>query len=437
MFENFVLKKILVFGILTLFFGLSVLPTSGEILEKTQISGFPGNVLYVGGNGTGNYTRIQDAVDNAIDGDTVFVFDDSSPYHENVVINVSINLVGEDRSTTIIDGGGSGHVVVINSPGLYITEFTMRNSCGSIPGCAGIRVNSDDNYIYRNILTNNFYGLLIFSSSDNTILENIVSDNDFYGIYLSDSDSTFIHKNEVSGNEPIGIVLFGSSNNNISGNSLVSNNRAMDLYHSSYNDIFENIVENNFCGIYLGSSHGSTCYNTVNKNIVSNNEIGTGITLDGKVDGIISYNIVTENVVSNNARGIDLLSYTTENEIYHNNLIDNICYDIVYNGRDYGENIWDNGEEGNYWSDYEEEYPNARKNPLRPWVWNTPYELHPDEYNKDRYPLVKEWPESVSKTLPRNTLFNYQFRFLNKFFDLFPNAFPFFRYFLERINVLV
>ena len=32
------------------------------------------NTLYVGGSGEGNYTKIQDAIDDASDGDIVFVY---------------------------------------------------------------------------------------------------------------------------------------------------------------------------------------------------------------------------------------------------------------------------------------------------------------------------------------------------------------------------
>ncbi|NHJ39073.1 MAG: hypothetical protein FK731_03500, partial [Asgard group archaeon] len=45
-----------------------------------------GNTLYVGGGGSNNYSSIQEAIDDAIDGDTVFVYDKSSPYNENISI---------------------------------------------------------------------------------------------------------------------------------------------------------------------------------------------------------------------------------------------------------------------------------------------------------------------------------------------------------------
>ena len=46
-----------------------------------------GTILYVGGDGPGNYTKIQDAIENATSGDTIFVYDDSTPYFETLMIN--------------------------------------------------------------------------------------------------------------------------------------------------------------------------------------------------------------------------------------------------------------------------------------------------------------------------------------------------------------
>ena len=47
--------------------------------------------------------------------------------------------------------------------------------------------------------------------------------------------------------------------------------------------------------------------------------------------------------------------------------------------------IWDNGEDGNYWSDYEERYPDAKELDGS-GVWDTPYVI--DENNQDNYPLM-------------------------------------------------
>ena len=86
---------------------------------------FYGKTLYVGGLGPDNYTKIQDAIVNASDDDTVFVFDDSSPYYENIMIDKSINLIGENKNTTIIDGSRKDDVVHINADSVKLSFFTI------------------------------------------------------------------------------------------------------------------------------------------------------------------------------------------------------------------------------------------------------------------------------------------------------------------------
>ena len=88
---NILIKQVLASGIIILLLGMSIVPSSiGLNLKELYLPSVSGNTLYVGGSGPNNYTKIQDAIDNASDLDTVFVYDDSSPYYENVVVDKSI-----------------------------------------------------------------------------------------------------------------------------------------------------------------------------------------------------------------------------------------------------------------------------------------------------------------------------------------------------------
>ena len=112
-------------GIIILFLGVAVAPLSqGTVIEVSNYPILYGNTLYVGGGGPGNYTKIQDAIDDAKRGDTVFVYDDSSPYFEVIWIDKRIKLIGEKRETTIIDGTGHYYESTIRS---YTKSITI---CG-------------------------------------------------------------------------------------------------------------------------------------------------------------------------------------------------------------------------------------------------------------------------------------------------------------------
>ena len=128
--------KILVLVIYILFIVTSFASAfniSGSGIHKSLDRGI---TLYVGGSGPGNYTTIQGAINDTSDGDTVFVYDDSSPYYEHVVVNKSINLIGEEMNTTIIDGSNEDDVVKFTANSTYIEGFTIRNS-GNYGGSMG------------------------------------------------------------------------------------------------------------------------------------------------------------------------------------------------------------------------------------------------------------------------------------------------------------
>jgi parallel beta-helix repeat protein len=81
-------------------------------------------------------------------------------------------IVGEDRHSTIIDGGGTGSVISVTANNVDINGFTIQNS-GSTSSDGGIYVISSGNNISHNTITNNKNGIyLYYSSNDNTIHHN-------------------------------------------------------------------------------------------------------------------------------------------------------------------------------------------------------------------------------------------------------------------------
>jgi len=164
-----------------------------------------GRTLYVGGSGPGNYSKIQDAIENASNGDTIFVY--SGTYYENVVINKSIDLIGENAKTTIIDGMRRNKTVFILMSNVLVCNFTIRN------GTVGIG-NSRFSCHLEKI----------------TIKNNIVIDNIQEGISLWRCNHCIIYGNTVV-NDTWGICLYGSYFNRIINNNLMKNEENAHVYY--------------------------------------------------------------------------------------------------------------------------------------------------------------------------------------------------------------
>ena len=76
------------------------------------------------------FQSVQDAIDFANEGDTIFVH--NGEYLENIRINKSsIDLQGESKHTTIIDGIGSSRVIYIIGSWISISNFTITNCSDS------------------------------------------------------------------------------------------------------------------------------------------------------------------------------------------------------------------------------------------------------------------------------------------------------------------
>jgi len=226
-------NKTLVIGILILFISIGVNPSTGGIVEKINNPLSNGNTLYVGGSGEGNYTMIQNAIDDASDGDTILVY--SGNYKENVVINKHLTLKGiKSENIPIIDGCNTNDVVTITANNCIFEGFQVINSSEKNWSYSGINVMSNNNIIQNNTISYNENGIWIENSDSNTIYGNNFSWNTI-GISLAESC-----KNEISNNIFInnvhGILAISYSDYNVFLNNIIDGN-GIQLSQSSYNEI--------------------------------------------------------------------------------------------------------------------------------------------------------------------------------------------------------
>lgn len=188
-------------------------------MDTSQVPCRSGKTLYVGGSGPGNFSRIQDAVDNTSDGDTVFVYDDAAPYYESVAIHTSISLKGENRETTSIEG--VHYAVTIYADGVSVSGFRISN-IGDFWNCYGFEVVSNGVTISDNNIVNNLrmVGVSLEASSYSTVSGNIIENNRYHGIRLQYCSHTTVVNNTVVNDRGYGIYLWGSSDNVIVGNTI-------------------------------------------------------------------------------------------------------------------------------------------------------------------------------------------------------------------------
>lgn len=241
-------------------------------------------------DGPADFHTIQEAINAASDGDTIFVR--NGTYYEHVIVNKTLSLVGESIESTIIDGSNNGYAVDVLAPNISISQFTMQNAGSS---WSGVNVESSGTMIKNNLMIDNRGGVWVRPGSLNvTILNNTI-----FNKQPSYAD---------------GIRLF-STGSFVVGNTVINESTGIGLDWASNNTIQKNNVMNNYIGI--GSS------------TITNN------------------NTVIENSIIGNGYGFLIAMY--DSIFYHNNIINNTVQAAFYSAY---ANSWNNTCEGNYWSDY-------------------------------------------------------------------------------------
>ena len=324
----------------------------------------------------------------------------------NTIFNNSIPKVNGSDDTLrggILIGG------ILNGT----SNDTLKNN-SLIDNEIGIRIkNSNDLTITENsVVSSNTYGLLLINSSNCDINNNYIygcagngSSGEVFGIgiIMVESSNNNISSNNVSENWN-GIFLIDSSqnilDNNIANNNIYAPvasdvgppNTGFYLENSSDNTFIKNTANNNNYGMFLSNSD----YNTLINNTANNNTgiEGDEIYLSG---GILltdsSQNTLSGNTASNNDYGVYLISFSS-NILYHNNLVDNTV-DNAYDTS--GNNQWDNAypSGGNYWSDYSggDQFTGPNQNLLgSDGIGDVPYDIT-GSGAQDEYPLMEPWNE--------------------------------------------
>ena len=252
------------------------------------------------GWGVDHFDHIQDAINASEEGDRVVVY--AGTYAETITITHKLDLFGEDREITTIDGDNNGSVIIISDSQVNISHFTIQNS-GSSAADALIQVNDGNAIITDNILTSGEIGISVNNCNNNIIYDNTIDDNSGHGIFLNNSD-----------------------NNEITYNIITDNSNGIFGYSSSSNTIQDNpsIISNDINGIFMNETSN---LNTIKNNNISNN-IGNGVFLSDHCN----YNNVSLNDIYKNRDSGARIENSSYNTIYDNSIINNYNYGVLIVG---------------------------------------------------------------------------------------------------------
>lgn len=281
---------------------------------------------YVNDDGGADFVKIQDAINAAGLGDTIYVY--NGTYNEYLTVNKTLTITGESKQGAIINGSLSRPVIEIEANNVRISEFTIQN------GSAGIDITGYNGTIISN---------------------NIIKENQIEGIAIEYCRNTTVSDNSIGYNGWDGIFVTNSSDAKLQRNTAMTNNISGVTIEDSFDITLDfNMLSNNtFYGLSLeNSNHTSILRNTLH--------------------------------VNKNA-GVHILNLSSS-IFYQNNFLNNTRQTRI---DDPSANVWDDGVEGNFWSNYNgsDSYSGPGQNdPGSDGIGDTPFTVNAD--NQDRYPFM-------------------------------------------------
>ena len=242
---------------------------------------------------------------------------------------LTTDLLFADNGLEIAGDGitldGNGHTLTGTSNGNGVYAFGYNNVTIKNVTVTGFRIkgiaisNATGATVINNHVIEDYFGILLYNSSGNTVSGNTVlaSGNQAISFNINSNDNlvtnNYVRQEASYGS---GISIWASSGNLISGNDVSSKKMFGIGVVGTNNDIRNNTASNSGAGITLGRFGQVTSGNTVAGNVITNNKYGVWF-----YEG--TGNIVTGNTISNTVLEAVRVLYSDGNYVYNNNFLSN------------------------------------------------------------------------------------------------------------------
>ena len=312
---------------------------------------------------------LQAMVDALSPGDTLTV--PAGVWNGDVVLRFPLTVRGE--AGAVIRGTGSGSCITVLADSCAIEGLTIEHSGPMlVHEDAGILLLSNSNRIRGNVLRDVLFGIYLYRSDGNEIVQNEVEGrqeldlgqrgsavhvwNSYHnrligntirhtrdGLYIQNASHTWIEGNEVS-QVRYGLHYMYADSNTFINNRFHDNIAGAAIMYSHGIVMRRNVFQRNrgfaSYGILFQDCHGMIA----DSNIIADNV--TGMFFEASTDNRFLRNIVAQNDVA-----IQIFQNSIGNVFSENAFIDNLTPLSVV-GRRTGTQ-WSEGGRGNYWSDYD------------------------------------------------------------------------------------
>jgi len=260
---------------------------------------------------------------NITNGDTssanyFFIVKDGSNFSmdNSYLSNAGWMIINETSNITNGDVDTAEYYFTVQNGSNFSMDNSYLSECGwgASVGQLGLEINTTVDSFTNNIISNNNFGLYIYSSDN--FIDNVTVTGSGYGIYLNDGDNNTLNNINSSDHTSYGLYIYQNSHGHTITNSVFNSNDYGILIRSD-NNSFENIEtnSNNHQGIWFSGGEN----NSVDNLIAMSNEYG--VLLFGGEYNTVSNSYIGENSLA----GIYFPNGTSvaENYYFYNNIINN------------------------------------------------------------------------------------------------------------------